>query len=88
MYFSDIIEANESNILNWAIMNKAKIISDLPLIDLINDEMKYLITIEEVNFLELYQLTQIYRDQLKILYQAPIHIPSDDELKSINLNGI
>ena len=83
MYFSDIAESNQSNILNWALMNKANIVNDIALIDLINDEMKYLITIEDVNFLQLYELTQMYRDQLKILYQSPIVVPTDEEFKSL-----
>lgn len=83
MYLNDITESNQSNILNWALMNKANIIGDISLIDLINDEMKYLITIEDVNFLELYELTQMYRDHLKILYQSPVQIPSTEQLKDL-----
>ena len=59
MFISDIQESNSSNILKWALSNNAQILTDIALIDIINDEMKYLVTIEDVNFLEVYQLTQI-----------------------------
>lgn len=83
MFISDIQESNSSNILKWALSNNAQILTDIALIDIINDEMKYLVTIEDVNFLEVYQLTQIYRNQLMIVVKDPLKIADEDLLKSI-----
>lgn len=66
MKVTKIVESGTNNLLQWAIRNNANIKNNLPLASLINDELVYLATIEDVNFYELYKLTQMYRTHLKV----------------------
>lgn len=80
---SNIKESGASNILNWAISKNANIKEDTALMSLINDETFYLITLEDVNFFELFRLTQMYRDKLRIANEKVSEIPSEEELKEL-----
>ena len=87
MNLIDIYESGSNNILLWAIKNGADIKSDPAIQSVINDELSYIATIDEVNFFELFRLTQMYRDKLRIIDEAKAETPSRDELKSL-FNGV
>lgn len=77
MKLSSITQTNYSSILKWAVKNNANFKKDLGLTDIISDDMKYILTFDDVNFLELYRLSEIYRDRLTITKMNPIITPSD-----------
>lgn len=77
MKLSSITQSNYSSILKWAVKNNANFKKDLGLTDIISDDMKYLLTFDDVNFLELYRLSEIYRDRLIIIKMNSIIVPSD-----------
>lgn len=81
MKLVEITESNPSTILKWAIENHAKLKRNLGLADIISDDMKYILTFEDVNFLELYRLSEIYRSKLKIIKSNEIRKPSDQFLE-------
>ena len=81
MRIIDIKESGASNTLMWALSNGANIKEDVPLTSLINDETFYLVTLSDVNFFELFRLTQMYRDKLRIVSEVTAAIPSPKALK-------
>lgn len=81
MKITNIKESGSNNILKWAIANGADIKSDLPVQSIINDEMSYIITIEDVNFFELFRLTQMYRDKIRIVEERQAECPNTNELE-------
>lgn len=80
MTISNITEAGANNILRWAINNGADIKGDEPLQSLINDETFYFITLENVNFLELFRLTQLYREKIRVIEEKRADIPPRSEM--------
>lgn len=80
MKITNISECGSSNLLRWAINNGANIKSDTSLQALINAETFYHITIEDVNLLELFRLTQCYREKLHVRIERKAEIPSTSEL--------
>ncbi len=80
MKFTEIRESGANNTLMWALSNGAVLSGDQPLLSIINDEMFYLITLSDINFFELFRLTQMYRDKLRILNSKQSVIPSEEEL--------
>ena len=83
MQITNIQPSGSSNILLWALSNNVKINEDEPLMRLINDELSYILTIEDVNFFELFRLTQVYRDTLRITQTHDIVIPTQNDLTEI-----
>lgn len=83
MIITDIKESNSSNILKWALSNEADIKNDLSLLNFINDEMEYLVCIDDINFLELYNLTSYYRDDVRVIMRHPSDGYQLDYLKTI-----
>lgn len=83
MQIIDIKESGANNVLMWALANGANVKEDMPLTSLINDETFYLVTLEGVNFFELFRLTQMYRDKLRIVNEKSSAIPSMKELKEM-----
>jgi len=81
MNIVSIKEAWSNNIISCAITNNANIVSDLALQSLINDELCYIITLDNVNLFELFRLTQTYRDKLRIIEESKAEVPSMEELK-------
>lgn len=75
MKIIDITESGSNNTLLWAINNDADIKSDVPLHSIINAELFYLVTIEDVNMLELFRLTQTFRDKLRIIKEEQAKVP-------------
>lgn len=67
MNISRISESGTNNTIRWAIKNGADVKSDFPLQSIINDELCYLVTINDANFFELFRLTQMYRDKIRII---------------------
>lgn len=86
MNFINIKESGTNNILLWAISNGADIKSDLALQSIISDELSYIITIDNVNFFELFRLTQIYRDKIRIIDESKAEMPNSNELEKL-FNG-
>jgi len=80
MKITGIKEAGCNNTLLWALKNKATIFGDEPLCSLINDELFYIVTFSDVNLFELFRLTQIYREKLKIVRENQAEIPSREIL--------
>jgi hypothetical protein len=70
MNISSIRESGSNNLLKWAINNKVDLKNHSPLASLINDELFFLVNIDNVNFYDVYRLTQLYRNKLRI---RPIH---------------
>lgn len=81
MQVTAIKESGCSNTLRWALKNGARVWEDDALCAFISDETFYLITISDINFFELFRLTQIYRDKLRILQEHPASVPNKEELE-------
>lgn len=80
MKITSIKECGSSNILRWGINNGADVFNDVQLLSIINNETFYQLTIEDVNFLELFRLTQTYREKLHVTNVRKAEVPSTDEL--------
>ena len=80
MKITSIQECGSSNLLKWAINNGADIKNDRSLQAIINAETFYQITLEDVNYLELFRLTQSYREKVHIRTEKKAEIPSVTEL--------
>lgn len=86
MKITNIKESGSNNILLWAISNEADIKEDIHLQSLINDELFYHITMEDVNFFELFRLTQMYREKIRVIEENKAEVPSNEELAKL-FNG-
>lgn len=87
MKISKIAESGCNNILRWAISNGAEVKEDVPLQSIVNDELFYLLTLTDVNFFELFRLTQLYREKLRIVQEFKAEVPPMAELTQI-FNGV
>jgi hypothetical protein len=84
MLIKSIKEVGCNNILTWAITNGATNINqDMELIKLIDDELSYILTIDDIDFFELFRLTQLYRDKLRIVSESQYIIPTMDMLTQL-----
>ena len=79
MKITDIKEAGCNNLLMYSLQHGASLADDKPLISLINDEYFYLVNISDLNFYEVFRLTQMYRDKLRVLSSEHGAIPTDEE---------
>lgn len=86
MNITNIKETGSSNTLHWAISNGGNPKSDEALASIINDETAFLVTISGLNFLEVFRLTQYYREKLRILSEHMADVPSNKELME-HFNG-
>lgn len=86
MKITNIKESGSNNILLWAISNGADIKEDVHLQSLINDELFYHVTMNNVNFFELFRLTQMYREKIRIIDELKAEVPSNEELAKL-FNG-
>jgi len=80
MIISNIKESGSNNILKWAINNGADIKNDIQLQSIINDETFYIVQIDDVNFFELFRLSQMYREKLRIVDEKKYDLPPRKEL--------
>lgn len=87
MKVTEIKESGSNNVLMWALHNNADIKSDIPLINIIDDEMHYIVTLSGVNMLELFRLTQAFRNDLRIVDQHHAGVP-DVKLLSTQFPGM
>lgn len=78
MQIIDIKEAGNHNTLMWAIRNGANIKEDLQIQSIINGEVYYLVTLADINFFEMFRLSQMYRDKLRIIDVASASIPDQN----------
>jgi len=76
MKVMNIKESGNSNLLRWAISNNADLKGNLPLASLINDDLFYLVTINDINFYQLLRLTQMYRNKIKVVQVNRATLPS------------
>lgn len=83
MQISKIKESGTNNVLLWAISNGADIKEDPQLQSIVNDELFYLVTLENVNFLELFRLTQMYRNKVRIVSEKQAEVPDRKELNEL-----
>lgn len=80
MQITSIKESGTNSTLLWAINNGGNPKFDDQLTAIVNDELFYLVTISDVNFLELYKLTQMYREKLRIISEYQAAIPNRKSL--------
>lgn len=80
MQIINIKESSRSNILRWSIANNVDIRHNRPIMSLVNDELFYLVTIDGINFYELFRLTQKYRNKIKVVKLSNIE-PSVEDLQ-------
>jgi hypothetical protein len=86
MKLADIRESGSNHILLMAIKHDEDIKNirqDESLISIINDELFYLIRLNGVNHFELFRLSQVFRDKLRILNTTPAEVPTLSELREI-----
>ena len=83
MKITDIKECGSSNLLRWSINNGADIKNDTAIQALINNETFYQLTIEDVNFLELFRLVQQYREKLHVRTEHQASLPPTAELDKL-----
>lgn len=86
MKISNIKESGANNVLMWAIANGAEIKEDGQIQSIINNETFYLVTLNDVNFFELFRLTQVYRNKVRILTEKQAAVPPRQELVKL-FNG-
>lgn len=86
MQITNITESGCNNVLLWAISNGANVKEDLPLQSVVNDELFYQVTLSDVNFFELFRLTQMYREKLRIVCENKAEVPARTELAQL-FNG-
>ncbi|MCM1222037.1 MAG: hypothetical protein NC548_46955 [Lachnospiraceae bacterium] len=87
MKITDIRESGTNNLLKWAISNGADIKNDSALHALINDQTFYLVTFSDVNFFEVFRLTQMYREKLRIINEEKAVVPPRSELAKLFPGG-
>lgn len=66
MKITSISESGNNNTLRWALSKGANPITDPELTYMLDEELRYLVTFSDINFFELFRLTQNFRDELKI----------------------
>ena len=87
MKITKITESGTNNLLRWAIQNGADIKNDSALHALINDQTFYLVTMENVNFFEVFRLTQMYREKMRIVSEEKAVVPPRSELAELFPGG-
>lgn len=75
MNIVSIKESGSNNILRWSIEHGAEIFTDTALQSIVNNDLCYLITLSDVSFLELFRLTQMYREKLRIIKEELAQTP-------------
>lgn len=80
MKVTNIKESGSHNTLLWALQKNAQVYGDIPLCSIINNELFYLVTFSDVNFFELFRLTQQYREKVRIIEEKVVCIPPRSEL--------
>lgn len=70
-----IQESGNNNILKWAIKSKANIYDDISLQNIIANDLEYLVTIQDVNFFELFQFSRTYRDTMRVIEEEIADMP-------------
>lgn len=83
MQITNIRESGSNNTLLWAIENGADIKDDMQLCSIINDDLFYLFTLKGVNFFEVFRLSQMYREKLRIVNECEAEVPSNKELQFV-----
>lgn len=83
MKIISIKPAGCDNILRWAVQSNADLKNDVAIQSLINDQLFYHVIYEDVTFLELFRLTQTYRDKVRILDEKPAAVPAMNELNEL-----
>lgn len=86
MEITSIKESGSNNILLWAIKNGAEVKVDDQLVSIVNDELFYLLTLSDVNFFEVFRLSQMYREKLRILKEEKADVPPRTKLLTL-FNG-
>ena len=80
MQITGIRDCGSPTTLRWAIAHQADVKTDVALQSVVNTELCYLVTVDDINFLQLFYLTKVYRDKLRILDNKTAAIPTDEEL--------
>jgi len=87
MKITNIEETGCNDILRWAISNKVNLLEEPELISLINNETSYTVTFSNINFFELFRLTQLFRDKLRIIEEKEFIKEFDDNYLSSLFSG-
>lgn len=77
-----ISESGSNNILRWAIQNGVNIRENSHLAALVNSEMYYNVKLDNVNFYEMFRLTQYHRTKMKICNIHTVTNLTDEELQN------
>lgn len=75
MKITNIKESGCNNILMTVLKQNHSLFNDIALQSVINDELYYLITLDNINLFELFRLTHLYRNRIKILKEDVAKIP-------------
>ncbi|MCM1230669.1 MAG: hypothetical protein NC489_11090 [Ruminococcus flavefaciens] len=73
--------------LRWSIAHGADVKNDTAIQRLINDQLYYIVTFEDVNFFEMFRLTQMYREKLRIINEEKAIVPPRSELATLFPGG-
>src|SRR5574344_259970 len=84
MKITNISEKGSNNILKWCINEKYSIKGNYPLYNILNGDLTYDVTISDVNTMELFRLTQLYKNELKIIESKSNSIEAVNELIDLN----
>lgn len=87
MKINSIRESGSNNTLLWALKNGADIKNDRSLQRIINDELFYLLTLDDVNFFELFRLVQMYREKVRIVSENKAEVLPREILNKL-FNGV
>lgn len=81
MKITNIQKSGTSSTLRWAIANGADIKQDIALQSIINNEMFFTVTIEDVSFFERFLLIQYFRDMVRTM-STSFKEPSRNEIRT------
>jgi hypothetical protein len=80
MKITQIAESGSNNLLLYAIKNGVDPCENYHLSEMVNGELHYNVTIEGVNFYELFRLSQTFRNDLRVIRSEPIQSLDPEEL--------
>jgi len=83
MKIINIKEGGCNNILVYMIKNNLPFYKDEATYSIINDELFYLITIDDVNMFELFRLTQTFRNKLRVIEEHRSNVPDRHTLSKL-----
>lgn len=83
MNITKVEGSGNDSILRWAIKNGTDPGKDKMLANILQEEILFQVYFNDVNFFELFRLTQVLRDRLRVVCEYEAEIPNDEELKLV-----